>query len=194
VSDAAPPLAPDAAAGSLPDQSIGSLLEALSARSPAPGGGSAAALALALAAGLCGMAARYSEAKLDSAPAIAAAADRVRHRAVELAEEDARAYGAVLAARRLPPETEASVRDEAIATAMAYAVAVPSEVAELGAELAKLADDVASRGNANLLGDALSALLLAEAAAAAARTIVEINVVEAEREPGAPSGAAVPAP
>ncbi len=176
------------------DQSLGSVLDAFAARSPAPGGGSAAAIALALAAALVGMAARYSEGKLESAEAIAAAADRVRVRATALAEEDARAYTAVLAARRLPPETAASDREEAMATAMACAVAVPTEVAELGADLARLANELASRGNANLLGDSLSGLLLAEAATAAAATIVEINVVDAERGPARPSGDAAVAP
>jgi len=194
VSEAASLPTSPPAEGSFPDQSIASLLEAFAARSPAPGGGSAAALVLALAAGLCGMAARFSVGTLESAGAIAAAADQVRLRAMALAEEDARAYTAVLAARRLPHETPADDRQEAVATAMAYAVAVPTEVAELGVELARLANELASRGNANLLGDSLSAVLLAEAATAAAATIVEINVVDSEREPGRPSGAAATAP
>ena len=53
---------------------------------------------------------------------------------------------------------------------------MPLEISEIGAELARLATEVASTGNPNLLGDALSAVLLAEAATAAATTLVEINL------------------
>ena len=59
---------------------------------------------------------------------------------------------------------------------MAQAVAVPLEVSEIGADVARLATQLAATGNPNLLGDARTAVLLAEAAAAAASTLVEINL------------------
>jgi formiminotetrahydrofolate cyclodeaminase len=166
--------APDPAA-SLAGERLGDLLESLAARTPAPGGGSAAGIVLALAAALCAMAARFS-ARLAAADEIAATADRLRQRAIHLAAEDSLAYAGVLQARRLRPGTDPALREEAIAAAMAQAVAVPLEISEIGAEVARLATEVASAGNPNLLGDALTAVLLAEAAAAAAATLVEINV------------------
>lgn len=152
------------------------LLDSLAARTSAPAGGSGAAVTVALAAALCGMAARFSEAFLGSAPELAHTADRLRLRALQLAEEDASAYAAVLAARRMPSETAGGERDEMLAEAMARAIAVPLEIAEIGGEIGLLATRLASEGNPNLLGDALSAMLLAEAAASAATTIAEINL------------------
>jgi formiminotetrahydrofolate cyclodeaminase len=158
---------------------VGDFAAALSERTPAPGGGSAAAASLALSAGLCAMAARFSERQLgERAGEVAELADAIRMRALELADEDASAYAFVLAARRLGPSVPAGEREEARAMAAAAAVAVPSEVAELGAEVASLAAEIAGAGNPNLLGDALAAVLLAEAAAAAAASLVEINLAD----------------
>jgi methenyltetrahydrofolate cyclohydrolase len=162
-------------AASFADERLGDLLDSFAARTPAPGGGSAAGVALALAAALCAMAARFSS-RLASADEIAATADQLRERAIRLAADDSRAYAAVLEARRLPADTDPALREELLATALAQAVAVPLEISEIGAEVARLATEVASVGNPNLLGDALTATLLAEAAAAAAASLVEINL------------------
>jgi formiminotetrahydrofolate cyclodeaminase len=162
--------------GAFGDLTVAQLLGALAARTPAPGGGAAAGIALALAAALCAMAARYSEARFAFSSEIAETADRLQTRALQLAEEDSLAYAGVLAARRLPAGASPGEREQAVATAMARAVAVPLEVVEVGAEIARLATVVASEGNPNLRGDALSAVLLAEAAAAAAASLVEINL------------------
>lgn len=151
---------------------LGELLDDLGARTPAPGGGAAAGLVLAMAAGLCGMAARFSGAELPEADRIAVRADEIRARAVELAESDAAAFAGVLAARRLSP----SERSDAVSLAMADAVAIPLEVAEEASELADLAGKVASGGNRNLLGDALAAVVLAEAAGTVAARLAEINI------------------
>jgi methenyltetrahydrofolate cyclohydrolase len=161
---------------SFADERLGDLLDSFAERTSAPGGGSAAGVVLALAAALCAMAARFSSRQLDSAGEIAATADRLRERAICLAADDSRAYAAVLEARRLSAGTDPALREEVLATAMAQAVAVPLEISEIGAEVARLATVVASDGNPNLLGDAITAVLLAEAAAAAAATLVEINL------------------
>lgn len=167
---------PGAGEASLGQERLGDLLDSLAARTPAPGGGAAAGIVLALAAALCAMAARYSSSRLATAEEMAITADALRARAIRLAGDDSLAYGAVLAARRLPSGTDPAVREEAIATAMAQAVAVPLEISEVSAEVARMATEIASAGNPNLLGDALAAQFLAEAAAAAAKTLVEINM------------------
>ncbi|HEV8065531.1 MAG TPA: cyclodeaminase/cyclohydrolase family protein [Acidimicrobiales bacterium] len=158
------------------EMSLDGYLAALADRTPAPGGGSAAGVGLALAAACCEMAARFSGKQLDQATAIAAAAAAIRRRALELAGEDASAYEAVLAARRLPTEVSDSDRAEALAGALAGAVAVPRQIAELGQEVARLAQQLEAAGNPNLRGDAVAAVRLAEAAAAAASNLVEINL------------------
>lgn len=175
--------------GSVADLTVRELLESLAARTAAPAGGSAAGLTVGLAAALCAMAARFSERSLETAGEIAEAADRLRRRAVELADEDARAYSDVLAARRLPADTPVAEREAALAAALSSATAVPLELAEIGGEIGLLATKVASEGNPNLLGDALIAMLLAEAAASAASTIAEINREE-ETPEVRPEGAA----
>jgi formiminotetrahydrofolate cyclodeaminase len=138
-----------------------------------------------MAAALSAMAARYSEGRLGAAGEIAQAAGRCAARALQLAEEDAGAYGALLAARRLPDSDRSAasaassasvaVRSAAIETAMAQAIAIPVEVAELASEVGRLAGVLAAEGNRNLAGDARTAVLLAEAAAAAALMLAELN-------------------
>jgi formiminotetrahydrofolate cyclodeaminase len=158
------------------DERLCDLFESFAARTPAPGGGAAAGVAAALAAALCSMAARFSTSRLATAEELAITADALRSRALRLAGEDAAAYASVLAARRLPIDNDPSVRNEAIARAMAYAVAVPREIAEVAAEVARIASDLSLAGNPNLLGDAVTARLLAEAAGGAATKLIEINL------------------
>ncbi|HXY45848.1 MAG TPA: cyclodeaminase/cyclohydrolase family protein [Acidimicrobiales bacterium] len=172
------PAVPDDA-DSFSDLTLAQLLDEISARTPAPASGSAAGVAVALGAALCAMAARFSGRSLDGAEAMAETAERLRARVLHLAQEDARAYAAVMAARRLPAEAS---RQEALAAAMARAVAIPLEIAEIGGEIGRMATLVASEGNTNLLGDALSAVLIAEAGASAAATIAEINLAESRAE------------
>jgi formiminotetrahydrofolate cyclodeaminase len=105
---------------------VGRFLDALSAPTPDPGGGSLAALAVTLAAGLCLMTAGLSARHLPAAERLAEQARLLRDRAAPLAQADAEAYRAVLAALRargtaapggpdqaapdLPPGTSAPAR------------------------------------------------------------------------------------
>ncbi|MGA2211558.1 MAG: cyclodeaminase/cyclohydrolase family protein [Acidimicrobiales bacterium] len=179
MSDAGSGAVAGAGASGFAGQSVAELLSALAARTPAPGGGSAAAVVVAMAAALSGMAARYSDGRLEAAGDIAEAADRCAARALRLAEEDAGAYGALLTARR-PPESDRSgasivARSAAIDAALAKAIAIPVEIAELASEVGRLAGALLADGNRNLAGDARTAGLLAEAAGAAALMLAELN-------------------
>jgi methenyltetrahydrofolate cyclohydrolase len=156
------------------EQPVGQFLDQIAARSPAPGGGGAAAMTGALAAGLAAMAARFSAAQLPDAGELAARADHLRHRAAELVDEDAHAYGAVLDAFALP--RDAAGRDQQVRAALDRAAAVPEEMTQLGAQVAELAARLAVAGNPNLRGDSLTAALLAEASARSAACLVDINV------------------
>lgn len=147
-------------------QPLGEFLSVLSAPAPAPGGGTAAAVTVALAAGLVAMAAGYSD---DRASRVRDRAGRLQAHAVDLAEEDAAAYAEVLDAR-------SSGDGERQQAAWQRAIAVPLEIAECGARTAADAVEVAERGRPALRGDALTAVVLAEAAVRAAVRLVELNV------------------
>ncbi|MGH3051616.1 MAG: cyclodeaminase/cyclohydrolase family protein [Gaiellaceae bacterium] len=137
-----------------------SFLESVAARTAAPGGGSVAAVVAAFAAALTEMAARYADEE-----EAATRAGALRARFLELAGEDAEAYSAVLGA-------EGEAREQALSRA----ADVPLELAESAVEVAELASRLAEEGNPTLRGDALTAALLASAAAKAAANLVEINL------------------
>lgn len=139
------------------EKTLARFLERVAAETPAPGGGAVAAVVVAMGAALVEMVARFS-----GAGDAVAAAQALRERAAPLAQADADAYAAFLAAR-----------DEA---AHSRTVEVPLEVAAIGAEVAALAADLAERGNPNLRGDAVAAALAASAGATAGAKLVEINL------------------
>jgi methenyltetrahydrofolate cyclohydrolase len=151
---------------------VGGFTERVAARTPAPGGGAVAAMTAASAAALVAMAARFSDQP-------AGPAERLRARLEPLADADAAAYTAVLAAYRLPKDDP--LRRGRIADALRAATEVPREVAAAAREVAELADRLVESGNRNLVGDARVASLLARAAAEAATALVEINEQAARR-------------
>jgi len=159
--------------------SLGEFLDLVASDRPAPGGGSVAAIAVALAAGLAGMAARLSSDQLSDAAGLADRADALRQRVAPLAAADAESYARVLDAYRLP---DPDSRRERVGDALSGAADVPLAVAEVGYEIAGIASSLAERGNPNLRGDALTALLLAEAGVRAAAALVGINLSTANLE------------
>ncbi len=113
------------------------------------------------------MAARFSTEHLEAADELAERADAIRDLASSLAEKDAEAYGRVLEAKRSGGDVH---------TALSEAADVPMEVAEAASEVAEIASRLASEGNPNLRGDALTASFLADASVRAAAKLVEINL------------------
>jgi len=162
------------------DLSLREFLDLVAAGGPAPGGGSVAAVAVALAAGLVGMAARLSADQLADAPGLAERADASRRRVAPLARADAESYGRVLDAYLLPRESES--RTELIRDALSGAADVPLAVAEIGNEVAGIAARLVEEGNPNLEGDAMTAVLLADAGVRAAAALAEINLSSANVE------------
>src|ERR671917_413407 len=152
------------------DLPLGEFLDLVASGNPAPGGGSVAAVAVALAAGLSGMAARLSAGQLTEG--LAERADAARLRVATLARIDAESYGRVLDAYREP---DSETRRERVSDALSGASDVPLAVAEVGNEVAGIAARV-EEGNTNLVGDAITAVLLAEAGVRAAVTLAEINL------------------
>jgi formiminotetrahydrofolate cyclodeaminase len=139
------------------DARLGDFLALVGAPTPAPGGGAVAAITASLAAGLVAMA------DPDGADDVLA----LGRRAAALADEDAAAYTAVIAAQR---------SGEPIAGALARATTVPLEIAGTAAAIAQLAAEVFRNGRPALRGDAATAMLLAEGATRSAAYLVELNV------------------
>jgi glutamate formiminotransferase/formiminotetrahydrofolate cyclodeaminase len=169
---------------SLAELTVRDLTERLASRAPVPGGGSASALAGALGAALVEMVCELTVGKPEYedvdpvARQIGAAAGELRGSLLAAAEEDAAAYLGVVAARRLPrdSEEERAARKAAIGEASVAATEVPLRVARLAAEVLDLASSFASIGNRNAVSDAGAAALLAAAAARGAALNVRINL------------------
>jgi formiminotetrahydrofolate cyclodeaminase len=157
----APPRFTEMESGPLLELRVRELLDAVPARAPAPGGGSVAAIAAALAAGLTTMAARFAPEDWERRAEIIGRAEELRARIEPLADRDVAAYGAFLAERT-------DVTLERI-------VAIPFELVEHSAELARLAALVAVEGNPNVRGDAAAGAELAAAAASIGAKLVAIN-------------------
>jgi len=158
---------------------LGQFLDQIAAREPAPGGGAAAAVAAAMAAGLVAMAARFSCDGLEHAEDVVTQAEMLRLRAAPLAQADADAYQRVIEALALPHESSSKARElrrQTIRRALEGAANVPLRVAEISADVAGLAATVAESGNPNLRGDAVTAGLLAAAAARSTARLIDINV------------------
>ncbi|GAA1210144.1 cyclodeaminase/cyclohydrolase family protein [Prauserella alba] len=158
-------------------------LHELAARVPAPGGGAAAALHAAQSAALLSMVAHYSDGEKYAEHAVTVreaceAADELRGLCLELAEQDAEAFGAVAAAYKLPKQTaeEKHERSAAIAAALAEAGRVPARVIVLSARLVELAELLRPIGNPNVISDVAAAAVAARAAISTARVNVEINL------------------
>jgi formiminotetrahydrofolate cyclodeaminase len=143
------------------DASVREFLDAVPARTPAPGGGAVAAVALSLASGLTAMAARFAADDWERRAEIVGRAEELRALAEPLADADAAAYGAFMAAR-----TDESAE---------RIIAIPFELAEIAAEVADLAVAVAREGNPNVSGDAAAGADLAAAVASIAARLVRIN-------------------
>jgi methenyltetrahydrofolate cyclohydrolase len=153
----------------LGEQPLASFLGDVAARTPAPGGGSSAAVALALGASLVEMSASLAG---DAEAARRAAA--VRADALELAERDLSAYAQVLEAARMPRDDPS--RAGRLDRALLEASRTPLAIAERGAEVAELGVAVASGTSPSVRGDAVTGVVIAEAAAAATAGLVEINL------------------
>lgn len=161
-----------------------SFLDALAAGTPAPGGGSAAAHAGAMGAALVAMVARLTLGKKkyaevhDQMNEILLQAERLRRELTAAVEEDAAAFEGIMAAFKLPKETEEqqAARLAAIEQATLTAIRVPLATAEKAVKVLALAERCAALGNVNAITDAASAAAMARAALTAAGYNVRINV------------------
>jgi formiminotetrahydrofolate cyclodeaminase len=153
----------------LSKQPLDAFLAAVADGTPAPGGGSSAAVTAALAAALVEMAAGLASSPATGSSGSGRAAEQagaLRARALRLAQEEMSSYVPVLEAR------DEHEREPALAAASEP----PAKIAETAAEVAELGVEVAASSSPSVRGDALTGVVLAEAAASAAYRLVEINV------------------
>lgn len=166
------------------DMSVTAFTEALASGAATPGGGSASALAGALAASLVAMVARNTAANPSYADRaaeleeIVAEAERLRGELVGLVDEDAAAFDRVMAAFRLPKDTDElkAARSRAIQAGYKAAVEPPLLVCRDALRVLELAARVTEQANPNAVSDAGVAALLAASALEGAALNVEINL------------------
>jgi formiminotetrahydrofolate cyclodeaminase len=165
------------------EQRIGDWLSELGSSAPAPGGGAAAALEAAMGAALVEMLANLTIGKPAHAEhegTMTAARDRaavLRGEATALAAEDAAAYTAVIAAYRLPKESEAeaAARAAQIQAALAVAADVPRRTAAAASEVLDLAERIVPIANVNVISDGAAAAAAARAALQTALLNIDAN-------------------
>jgi formiminotetrahydrofolate cyclodeaminase len=170
------------------DQTVQALLDDLAGSSATPGGGSAAALAGAMGAGLVSMVCRLTIGKRRFANAeeelrgVLDEVERLRRQLIDLANADSRAFEQVMAAYRLPKETqpEQTFRKASIQEALQKAADVPLATVIACARVAKLGHQVISKINPSAVSDAGAAVLLAEAGLQGAQLNVVINLSSIE--------------
>jgi formiminotetrahydrofolate cyclodeaminase len=155
--------------------SVDALLDAIASEEPLPASGTAAALVGAMAAGLVAKVGRVSR-DWEDGQAVAAQARALRLRLALLAHADTEAYGAALAAMRLPKELPQEQRDAILGRSLERAADVPLAIADAAADVADLAAVAAERGKPALVADAVAAAELADGAARAAALLVGVNL------------------
>lgn len=167
----------------LADRPFAELLDDVAAERPAPGAGSSTALTAALAAALLEMASAFTLARAEYS-AIHDRCQHARERAaalradvVALADRDLDSYAPVLDALRLPADDPD--RAHRLRAALAEAAVVPLAIARSAGEVAELAAELGRDGNRHLLGESITATLLAEAACRAAVALVELDLAAA---------------
>ena len=157
---------------------------ALASSSPTPGGGTAAAIALGQASALTCMVCDLTIGKEKWKDGWAYAEETVREtiplltKSGILADDDSQAFDDVMAAYKLPKETEIDKqkRREAIKGSSLRATNVPLETAQLSLSLLERLPHLAKVSNVNAISDVGVASLLASAACKGALFNVEINL------------------
>lgn len=167
-----------------------SFLDQLASASPTPGGGSAAAYASASGAALTAMVARSTTGKKKYADVhekmwnLIDQAEALRTELTIGVKKDSEAFDTVMAAFKLPKNTEEEIaaRNTAIQKATLTATEAPMETAENALAVMELALEAAAYGNLNTISDAGAAFFIAKAGLIAAGLNVRINLPGLENE------------
>jgi formiminotetrahydrofolate cyclodeaminase len=166
------------------EMTVGEFSDALAAQTSTPGGGGAAALAGAMAAALLSMVVnftlgkkKYAEVQEEMAR-ILVETEAIRVNLLALADADVEAFSAVAATYSMPKESDfdKSARSAALQSALKGATKVPFVIAERCLSILILTAPVAEKGNSNVVGDAVTAMHLAQGALHGAIVNVDINL------------------
>jgi formiminotetrahydrofolate cyclodeaminase len=167
---------------------LDSFAQELASNSPAPGGGSVAALSSSLAASLASMVfsltvgkkayLAYDEEIKNKIDKNIIVAGVLKDEFLLLMDEDTAAFNEVMAAFKLPKETdeEKAVRSEQIQEGYKKATLVPLKVAEKTMDIFELLEFAVEYGNANALSDAGVGALIALTGLEGAILNVKINI------------------
>jgi len=140
-------------------------LDVVDSNSPAPGGGSVSALASSLGASLARMVAHLSfgkknyEALADDVKAkFVANFDellKIKNELNDLIDRDSEAYNTVMAAYKLPKETdeEKAARSTEIQKSLKYAIQTPYDIVVLSGKAISLLGEILANGNQNAITD-----------------------------------------
>ena len=165
------------------DLSITDYVTELASSAATPGGGAAAGLTGVQAAALLSMVCNLSTgdkyaAVSDRISAIGHACESIRKLLLELTDDDAQVFSALMASYKLPrsnPE-ESDQRTKRIQESLQSAAGVPLQVMKETIELAPHATELGEIGNPNLITDVGVAVHMMEAALSSARLNVLINI------------------
>jgi len=168
----------------LADMYLKEFLDKTASNAPVPGGGSIAALSGAIAAALTEMVANLTIGKKkylaveDEMKEIAATFTEYRNKLVQDIDRDSDAFNEVMAAFKLPKETEEEVatRNSVIEEATKKATLVPLEVARDTYKMLATIEVVVEKGNQNAVSDGAVAAMMARTAVLSALYNVEINL------------------
>jgi len=159
-------------------------LDDAAANKPAPGGGSVSACVGALGAALVSMVCnltrgreKYADVEVEMTTLVRAS-EAARGRLEQLLQEDTTAYNGVIAAYKLPKETDAdqAARSLAIQEGLIVAADVPLEICRVALEVCRLSKVAAGLGNPQAVTDAGIGAILGEAAVVGAALNVKINL------------------
>ncbi|MEA2022306.1 MAG: cyclodeaminase/cyclohydrolase family protein, partial [Candidatus Caldatribacteriota bacterium] len=165
------------------EKKVNNFLNELASSSPTPGGGSVAALAGALGAALLSMVGNLTLGKKkyqiveEDFKKMVSSSEKLRIELSRLIDEDIKVFNEFMAIYKMPKvtENEKKVRSEKIQEALVLAAEVPLKVGFKCLEILTLSEEVAGKGNINVISDAGVAALMAEAALDSALLNVKIN-------------------
>lgn len=152
---------------SITKQTVESFIKDIASGSPTPGGGAVAAFTGATAAALVEMVCNLTK-KGNRLQGIGHRVREARIKLLKLADEDCRAFEAVMESYRLKDK-------EKIKRALNHAMEVPMEVKKLVENLQKDAITVSKFGDKTAISDAKTAIYLCGAASKSAWENVKIN-------------------
>jgi formiminotetrahydrofolate cyclodeaminase len=169
--------------GRIAEQRVDAYLRGLASGDPTPGGGAVAALSGATGAALISMVCNLTIGKQGYEDAqermrwMLEEAEAARTELLDLADRDAAAFDGVMAAFKMPKETDAerAVRSKAIQAGYESAATVPLEIAKRTSELMELARETTEIGNVQAASDGACAGQALASAVWCATYNVEIN-------------------